>query len=879
MSNHSPKKKLEVSILDASNKIADNKESEKILTPQDGQSKEGSSRRKRSVVSGPNNKDKGSLDQNNLLRESEERLRLALNAGEVGFWDWNLQTGEVILEPTHNRMMGIPQEQTRGSLDQVISRVHSEDREHVIKALESAGKGKTDYNAEFRVVHDDGSVHWIASKGRFYKGNNPNRTRIIGIARDITEYKLAETERESLLEHEQHIRTEAEIANKAKDIFLGYVTHELRAPLSSIVGWTHMLRLNNLSHEERARALDHIERAAIMQRRLIDKLLEASRALSENLELKNQNVELAKIALNVIQTIRPRAEEKNITLHIEGNDKTDVIGDPIHLRNIVYNLLDNAIKFTPKGGSIIVRVVGSKDSKVRLEVSDTGQGINPKWLPKIFDCFGRDELKTIPNSGIGVGLTVTKRLVLMHGGDIEARSKGDGKGSTFIVTLPVLNQSNVADLTRETKTSFEVSIYDEPPIFEIPSQSEHDDHEEVKLDQLKVLVVDDDDFTLELFEIVLSQCGANVRACRSAFEALETLKAWKPDALVCDIGMPEMDGYQLIRKVRALGIEEGGAIPAVAVTAYAGVEDREKALQAGFQMHAPKPITPDTLARIVASLAGSGLSKTNRKAAEKTEKYFEDKTSENRSLQKSLKTKNHIASDVLRSVLVNHLLSSLPEREQEEILSSVEAVSLSSGDILCQPESKIRYVYFPARAVVSLLSITEDGASVEVGMVGREGFVGVPVILGYGQMPSWATVTVGGEAIRIGSEELKRLLRHCEATNRQLLNYTRSLITQISQTVVCNRRHQIEERLCTWLLMIQDRLGKATLPLTQELIAGRLGTRRPGISMILKKLHEDGLVEPSRGSVKVLDRERLKNAACECYAVVKFEDGQKLATI
>jgi CRP-like cAMP-binding protein len=219
-------------------------------------------------------------------------------------------------------------------------------------------------------------------------------------------------------------------------------------------------------------------------------------------------------------------------------------------------------------------------------------------------------------------------------------------------------------------------------------------------------------------------------------------------------------------------------------------------------------------------------------------------------------------------------LSSLAEREQEQFLLSAESVSLSAGDILCQPESKIRYVYFPARSIISLLSITEDGTSVEVGMTGREGFVGVPVILGYGQMPSWAIATVGGEAIRIGSEELKRLLRHCEVMNSKLLNYTRSLITQISQTVVCNRRHQIEERLCSWLLMVQDRLGKSTLPLTQELIAGRLGTRRPGISMILKKLRKEGIVKASRGSVRVLDRERLKNAACECYAVVRFEDAQ-----
>ncbi|GAC1403007.1 MAG: hypothetical protein NVSMB56_18000 [Pyrinomonadaceae bacterium] len=345
----------------------------------------------------------------------------------------------------------------------------------------------------------------------------------------------------------------------------------------------------------------------------------------------------------------------------------------------------------------------------------------------------------------------------------------------------------------------------------------------------------------------------------SAREALSALRVWQPDALVCDIGMSEMDGYELIRRVRALPSEKGGAIPAVAVTAYARDEDRERALNEGFQMHVAKPVSPEGLAAAVTTLvSGHSLQMPLQSANAETQII-------------GVETGSKDVGDLKNRLAQNLLLAALPTEEIEHLLPHVEIVALDVNSILCQPDDAIRYVYFPLNAIISLLAITEDGASVEVGMVGREGMLGVPVVLGFNRMPSWAMTTIAGDVIKIRAGVLRREMQRSDMLRDVLLDYTRTLITQISQNAVCNRRHSIDDRLCTWLLMIQDRVGKRTLTLTQELIASRLGTRRAGISTSVKTLSDDKIVRPSRGKLRVMEREQLEDAACECYQIIKIE--------
>lgn len=409
--------------------------------------------------------------------------------------------------------------------------------------------------------------------------------------RDITDRKQAEEERRDLLASAQAARAEADTANSIKDEFLATVSHELRTPLSSILGWAQLVVSGKLDEQESKRAVETILRNARAQREIIDDLLDISRIITGKLRLNVRPVEMDRMIEAVVEGVRPAADARNIHLQTAIDPGTGPIsGDPDRLQQIIWNLLSNAIKFTPQGGRVEVRLEGI-DSHVEITVSDTGRGIDPELLFHVFDRFRQsDSSSTRRHSGLGLGLSIVRQLVELHGGTVTAESPGEGAGATFKVILPVTSVRH--DLNDIEKTL--------QPIVEGNSPTELDPQRSLK--GLRVLVVDDERDSRELVATVLMMRGAEVISFGSALEALDEMKRQRFDVLVSDIGMPEMDGYWLINKVRQLPAERGGKIPAAALTAYAGIEGRKRVLTAGYQMHIPKPVEPAELTSVVASL-------------------------------------------------------------------------------------------------------------------------------------------------------------------------------------------------------------------------------------------------------------------------------------
>ncbi|MEA5578343.1 chemotaxis protein CheB [Anabaena sp. UHCC 0451] len=418
---------------------------------------------------------------------------------------------------------------------------------------------------------------------------------ILLVIEDITQQKHLEAERTQLLEQEQLARTDAETANRAKDEFLSILSHELRNPLSSLLGWTQLLRKHQLDETKTHQALEAIERAAHTQNVLIGDLLDISRISSGRMCLDAQPVQLVSVISAAIQVVSLSADAKNIQIQsrLDPAPRT-LIGDPIRLQQVIWNLLSNAIKFTPAGGKIDV-TLNYTDSQAEIQVKDTGLGISAEFLPYVFERFRQaDSTTRKSNSGLGLGLAIVRHLVELHGGTVAVASLGKDQGATFTVRLPLqtnLQESDIA-ITQELFTPSSASP-DSPDSY--PS-----------LAGVRVLIVDDEPDLRQLFEIVLEDLGVQVTQATSAQEALSLLKA-NPggyDVLLSDIGLPEEDGYALIRKIRALSAEEGGQIPAVAITGYAGDAEQAESVAAGFQLHIKKPIEPDQLVKVVAALAG-----------------------------------------------------------------------------------------------------------------------------------------------------------------------------------------------------------------------------------------------------------------------------------
>ncbi|HEX8494930.1 MAG TPA: response regulator [Pyrinomonadaceae bacterium] len=409
------------------------------------------------------------------------------------------------------------------------------------------------------------------------------------LQQEVIERQQAEQENAKLLVREQAARAEAEAANRMKDEFLATLSHELRTPLTAILGWSHLLRSGKLPPDTMDSAIETIERNARAQSQLIDDLLDVSRIITGKLRLDTRAIEPAGILEAAVNSVRPAAEAKDIQLDLEITQATGlVMGDPNRLQQVAWNLLSNAIKFTEAGGRVGVHLTRA-NSHVEIIVSDTGQGIKPEFLPYVFDRFRQaDGTTTRTHGGLGLGLAIVRHLVELHGGKILADSPGEGLGATFTVQLPLIVRNAVAGDTGGAATDDASGAK--------PSAS--------LLKGLRVLVVDDEEDSLDLILTVLAACGAEVKSAASAAAALAELEQWNPDLLISDIGLPGEDGYSLIRKIRAHESTRHRSIPAIALTAYASVEDRLRALSAGFQMHVTKPLEPSELVAVVANLVG-----------------------------------------------------------------------------------------------------------------------------------------------------------------------------------------------------------------------------------------------------------------------------------
>lgn len=417
---------------------------------------------------------------------------------------------------------------------------------------------------------------------------------------DITDRKHSEAERLRLLNEAQMARETAEAANRAKDEFIAQITHNLRSPLNAILGWSKVLRSQTVDEKTAADALATIQQSAEKQKHMIEDLLEVSRMVSGNLRLDVSPVSLSAVIHSAMEVMRPACEAKEIDCETElATDADAITGDAGRLEQVVWNLVSNAVKFTSGGGKVKVRLERA-DPYVQITVSDTGKGIKPSDLPHIFDRYWQSDGSGRRRSGgLGLGLSFVRHIVELHGGTVRAESDGEGKGAKFTISLPY----------RAVRLQNSGESLDAAPLRSTDDQAGKDRREALfasTLNGLLALVVDDEQDARELVAAILRQYGAEVIIAATAAAALRIIREAPrlPDLLISDIGMPEEDGYSLIRKVRALPADQGGQIPAIALTAYGRIEDRIRVLSAGFQRHVPKPVEPAELALSAAHLIG-----------------------------------------------------------------------------------------------------------------------------------------------------------------------------------------------------------------------------------------------------------------------------------
>jgi PAS domain S-box-containing protein len=468
-----------------------------------------------------------------------------------------------------------------------LENVHADDRARCVETATQAFAARRRFDLEYRLRRHDGLYRWVRDDGVPLFAPDRAFTGYIGACVDVTSQKIAELERGELLAREQKARQDVEAASQAKDEFLAVLSHELRTPLNALRLWVGILRGGPLDPQTFQRAVDTIDRNTELQARLIDDLLDVSRIVSGRLRLAIERVDLVAVAGVALETVRPAAANKNIALTTALDPETDaVLGDPARLQQVVWNLLANAVRFTPPGGRVEVSL-RQVDREAELTVTDSGRGITPDLLPRVFDRFRQGESGTTrSHGGLGLGLSIARQLVELHGGTIRASSPGEGRGATFTVRLPIA-----------------ASLMGRPPR---PLPAAHrDDPARASarpLEDVHVLVVDDDVETCEVMAMALGHEGARVTTAPSVAGAVEAIERRWPDVLVSDIGMPGEDGYDLIRKVRRLEASRGRHIPAIALTAYAAAEDRRRALEAGYEAHVAKPVPATAVTPLIVSL-------------------------------------------------------------------------------------------------------------------------------------------------------------------------------------------------------------------------------------------------------------------------------------
>ena len=515
-------------------------------------------------------------ERNRLTEERDRFFALTMDMLCIVHLDGRFQR----VNPAFQTVLGFSEEELLPI--SLFELVHPEDLSKTVLEYQKLALGEPTRDMENRLRCKDGAYRWVA----WSYFPVPEDGLAFGVGRDTTE-------RRQMHEIIRLRAEELENANRVKDEFLATMSHELRTPLTSILGWSRLLDSNQLSTEEKQRAIQIIQRNAEAQSKLIEDLLDVSRIITGKLKIDFQPVSFAATVDSVINSLRPVMDAKQLQLDTSIDPAAGpILGDPARLQQIVTNLLSNAIKFTPSGGRIDVELQ-RRDSRVQLKISDTGVGIDPENLPHVFERFRQvDSSNVRAHGGLGLGLAIVEYLVRQQAGVVMAASEGLGKGAIFTVEFP-LTSSEIINSDPAAVGAFS----DRRAAF-----ATAEPFTDQKLKNLRILVVEDDLGTQELLRTLLRRHGADVTGVTAGAEAIEEIGRAKPDVIVSDIGMAGENGYELIRKIRALKPEEGGHVPAIALTAYAGLADRRRALLAGFQTHLPKPVEPDDLVAVILSL-------------------------------------------------------------------------------------------------------------------------------------------------------------------------------------------------------------------------------------------------------------------------------------
>ncbi|MBP0597456.1 response regulator [Herbaspirillum sp. LeCh32-8] len=539
------------------------------------------------------------LNQLHLQRQSEESARLLqqeqyyrMVSEAIPHLVWScLPDGAFdFLSKQWLEYTGVEMEQQLGQqwIDLVV---HTDDRAAVraalLRAVQSDGPGPRQMLVDFRLRRHDGQYRWFTCNGAPLLCTDGHVQKWLGTCTDINDLKRAEYDRETLLAAERQARAEAERMTRVKDEFVATLSHELRTPLNAIIGWAQYLLRDPGDAGKLQKGMQVIERNAKLQAQMVEDLLDMSRILSGKLRLDVQRVDMEAVIDDAIASVQAAADAKEIALVVDFGAAGLVLGDPSRLQQVAWNLLMNAIKFTPRLGRVTVTLRAAGD-QVEMEVADTGQGIKPEFLASVFDRFSQEDpsLSRVA-TGLGLGLSITRQLVELHGGRVQAASPGPGLGATFSIMLPkaaAQREDSGATLLRE-----------QPP------------EDQPELSGLHVLLVEDEVDARELVQRMLEERGATVDAVGTADEAIDAFRATRPGVIVSDIGLPGQDGYELMRSLRALESSRYDGLPmtpAAALTALARTEDRRRALMAGFQAHIAKPVDPLELLFLIAALAG-----------------------------------------------------------------------------------------------------------------------------------------------------------------------------------------------------------------------------------------------------------------------------------
>ena len=530
-------------------------------------------------------------DAAEALRRSEQRLREMADTMAHMIWVTRPDGFHEWYNRRWYEFTGVPEGSTDGEAWNGM--FHPDDQARAWATWRHSLETGEYYEIEYRLRHRSGEYRWVLGRALPIRNEHGEIARWFGTCTDIHAMRQLIDEREHLLQSEQAARAESERAGRMKDEFLATLSHEIRTPLNAILGWATLLRSGKSTATGAAQGLEIIERNARLQAQMVEDLLDMSRIISGKLRLDVQRIDLAEVIRTAAETVEPAAGAKDIRLQLVLDPLAGAVsGDPNRLQQVFWNLLSNAIKFTPRGGRVQV-LLERINSHLEVSVIDTGEGIDPAFLPHIFDRFRQaDATTTRRHGGLGLGLAIVKQLIELHGGTIRARSPGKGQGATFVASLPltVLHPEAEPQPSRRHPSAESAAM---------PVDSD------VQLAGVRVLVVDDEPDARALLRRLFEDRGAIVFTARSATEALSIVQRERPDALISDIGMPDVDGYALMRRVRALLPEHGGRTPAIALTAYARGEDRVKALVVGFQHHLAKPIEPVELLVTVASVVGA----------------------------------------------------------------------------------------------------------------------------------------------------------------------------------------------------------------------------------------------------------------------------------